>query len=162
MNIENIFTYFSYIPFDWIIIGLVAILIAIDAIRSGPSRAISLSIAIPISFFLNSAFYGTKFLGALSAKISSPLSQAALFIALLVVIYLLVRRMMDQYGNSGGTLTQAAICGISSSVLFLVIWIEVPSLESIWKFGPQVQAIFGGAYQFWWTLGAYSVLAFSR
>ena len=154
--------YFSSIPLDWIIIFAVAILLTIDSIRTGSARGVALALALPPALLINSFFYSAKFLSPLSSAISAELSQAIVFIAVMVAAYFLVRRMMSEYGHRGNSLMQAIICGVATTSLLVVIWLEVPALQSIWNFGTQTNVIFGDAYKFWWFIVSLFALAYAR
>lgn len=162
MDLAAASNFFSYIPLDWIIAAIIVILLAFDSIRSGPRRAIALSIAFPIVFLLTASFSNAKFLASISAQLTSPLLQSALFGAILIAVYLFLRRIYSGYERSRGALSQSIVSATAAAAIALVFWIQMPALQSIWHFGPQIQAVFGEAYKFWWLIGSYIALAFVR
>lgn len=162
MDLSGIGNFFAYIPLDWIIIAALAILLAFDCLRSGTKRVIALSLAFPLAYLLFASISSARFLSSLSAQSASPMLQSLLFGAILVGMYFMMRRISSGYGRSEIALAQSAIASLAASAIVIVIWLQVPALQSIWHFGPQIQAVFGEAYKFWWLLAAYAALAFVR
>lgn len=150
----------SSIPTDWIVIVSFAILIAFDAVRSGTSRACALALSLPVTLFLISELPHAKVLSGIIGQFATPTLKAVLFGIIFVVAYILVRRMNASYRNNSGASIQAVIAGIATVAVVVVVWLQVPELQSIWHFGAQVQSVFGEAYRFWWVVGAFVALAF--
>ena len=160
--LRSVQSFFTGLPMDRIILGVIVIVIALDSLRSGIGRAISLSIAMPMGLFLYS-LADTAVLNWAGGLFSTPFMQAAVFGAIVVGMYLLVRRMGLEYVDSGmGAPVQALLAGAAVTVVFACIWLHEPALGDIWTLSPQVQMVFSEAYRLWWLLGAYIALAFAR
>ena len=56
MNLTSVTGAFAHVPTDWIILFVIALLITLDALRSGASRAIALSLALPITYIASILF----------------------------------------------------------------------------------------------------------
>ena len=147
-------------PTDWIVLGAIAALIALDALRSGSARAAALSIALPLTTLLTSLLPSAFLVGSFSAQ-TSPSVQAIIYNVLLVALFLFLHRIVYSFSDAGGVLT-ALFSGIAAAVVLAVTWLQVPLFDSLWHVGPSMQAVFGEAYRFWWLLVAYAGLAFVR
>src|SRR3989338_1320193 len=153
---------FSYIPVDWIIIVVLAIFIAFDALRSGFGRVTALALSLPATLFLAGSLSQARILSGVAGQFSTPLLKAVLFGIVFASAYILVRRMSVSYSTNSGEIIQSVLAGAAASFVAVVIWLQVPELQTIWSFGPQVQAVFGEAYRFWWIFGSYVALGFAR
>ncbi len=162
MNLDSLTSLYNAVPTDWMIIAVLAIFAAFDALRSGARRIASLSLALPVAALLFGAISSAAFLGDAVAQFSSPVPQAALFFILLIGIYILINRIGLAWGSESGQTLQAALAGVAAVALAVVIWIQIPALDALWHFGPQMQLIFGETYRFWWLIGSYAALAFVR
>src|SRR3989338_2929609 len=150
----------SAIPTDWIVIVSFAILIAFDSVRPGTARASALALSLPVTLFLISALPHAKVLSGIAGQFATPALKAVLFGIVFVVAYILVRRMSVPNRNNSGASIQALIAGVATVAVVVVVWLQVPELQSVWHFGAQVQSVFGEAYRFWWVTGAFVALAF--
>ncbi len=148
-------------PTDWIIIGALATFIALDSLRSGTARAAALMLSLPGALLISKALPDTVFLGPLSDKITMPFAEAAIFIVIAVLLYIVAHRAIFAFSD-GGEVVQSIISGVAAVIVLVIIWIQVPTLESLWFFGDQVQAVFSEAYRFWWLVASYAALAFVR
>ena len=148
-------------PIDWILIGAFAAFAALDGIRSGPTRATSLMLSLPAALLLIDKLPDAIFLGPLAAQFTTPLAQAGLFAIVTVALFFVIHRVIFTFSNGLAPL-QALIAGLAAAIVLVVIWLQVPGLESVWNFGDQVQAVFGEAYRFWWLAGSYIALAIVR
>jgi hypothetical protein len=162
MDVGSISAALAHWPSGWIVIGVGAILIAVDVLRSGSNRAVSFALALPVVLFAQDALSHAFVLGNILQQLTVSYVQAIVFGILLVVVYLLIQRMIGFYGSSSGTPFSAIIVGIACAILAVVIWLQTPALNSLWQFGPQVQTVFSEAYRFWWMAGAYLALAIAR
>lgn len=162
MDVSSISGFFSYIPIDWIVLFAITALIAFDAVRAGSGRAIALALALPASLFLIVELPHAILLSGISAQFGTPILKSALFGIVFIITYLLVRRITGTYGNGGGAMIQALLTGIATVSVVVVVWLQLPELQSVWHFGSHVQAIFGEQYRFWWIIVSYAVLAFTR
>jgi len=161
MNIASFPISSAYFSIDWILIGVLVVVIALDAMRSGSARAGSIAIAAPLALLLSGAVSQAAFIGSVVGQFSGASAQALLFGAIFIVTFLFVNRIVDSFSGSGG-LVQATFAGIAATAVLLVVWLQVPGLQSLWHFGPQIQMIFGEAYRFWWLIVAYAALAVVR
>lgn len=161
MNIASLPISPAHLSIDWIIIGVLAIAIALDAIRSGSARAASLALAAPLTLLLFNALSQAMILGAIVVQFSGTSAQMLLFAAIFIAMFLFVNRIVDSFSENVG-IARAAIAGVAATAVLLEVWLQVPGLQSLWHFGPQIQTMFGEAYRFWWLLIAYAALAFVR
>lgn len=162
MNLDAISGFFSYIPIDWIIIAVFAIFVGFDTVRSGSGRAVALALSLPAALFLTDALPHASILSGLTEQFSSLVLKAVLFGVVFVSTYLLVRRMSASYRTGSGEVMQSLMAGAAAIAVVVVVWLQVPELQSVWLFGPQVQAVFGEAYRFWWIIASYAILGFTR
>ncbi len=161
MDISSLSSIFTHWPTDWILIGAFTAFAALDAMRSGPTRATALMLSLPTALFLIDKLPDAVFLGALSAQLVSPLAQAGVFVIVTVALFFVIHRVMFTFSN-GLPPIQALIAGIAATIVLVIVWLQVPGLDSVWHFGGQVQAVFSEAYRFWWLLASYFALAFVR
>ena len=148
-------------PIDWVFICAAIVLIALDALRSGSARAASLALALPASFFIFNAIPQSFFLGPLIAAWTAPFVQVCIFFALLTLIFFATYRTIFS-SSDGGRVIQSLTVGIAAVAALLVVWLQIPALDSLWHFGDHVQAVFAPAYRFWWLVGVFLALAFAR
>jgi hypothetical protein len=151
---------FQAVALDYVLLCGIAILVALDTLRSGLGRAAALVITLSLAAFLMSLVPDTAFL---ASAISSDVLHAVAFGALIVALYFLTRRMGLEFLSGGmGQPLQAALAGVAVAAVATVVWLSVPALESYWEFGPQLQAIFAEEFRLFWLLGAYAALAVAR
>lgn len=154
---------FSGIPYDWLVFGFVALIIALDSLRSGIGRASSIALALPIASVLYGLFGKTAGFSSIEALTATPLAQALSFGVVALATYLLVRRIALEYIESGvGEPIQALLAGCAATAVIIVIWVHVPALEPIWKLSDKFHVIFSESCRLPWLLGAYLALAFAR
>ncbi|MEK7155561.1 MAG: hypothetical protein AAB734_01645 [Patescibacteria group bacterium] len=159
---ETISGIFAAVPLDYFLLGAVAVVVALDTMRSGIGRAAALAVALPVALLLHSLLGTTAFIGNIAA-LDSGMMQAAVFGAILALSYLLVRRMGLEYVDGGmGQPIQSLIAGVALAVIFAVIWQESAVLGVLWQFDSPVTSLFAGSYRLFWLLGAYAALAFAR
>ena len=161
MGVNSLSTILAHWPVDWILLGALAGLIALDALRSGSARAASLILALPATVFVNSTLPRAIFIGPLVAKFGTSTEQLVILAVIFVILYIAIHRIVFTFSDSGGPL-QALIAGLAAAIVAVVFWLQIPGLESIWHFGTQVQTVFGEAYRFWWLILAYLGIAFVR
>lgn len=159
MNLDAVTGFFSHVPTDWIIIAVFAIFVGFDTVRSGSGRAVALALSLPAALFLTDTLPHASILTGLTEQFSSPVLKAVLFGIVFVATYLLVRRMSASYRTGSGEVMQSLMAGTAAIAVVVVVWLQVPELQSVWSFGPQVQAVFGEAYRFWWIALSYTTLA---
>ena len=152
----------SHLPVDWIIIAVCAVVIAADALRSGTRRGIAISLAFPIASILYGSMAQTVLLGNIFKTVSFPLEQNLLVIAIVVIFFVLLSRIIGSSWAASAGLMQAFLTGAAATVVIVIFWLQLAPLQALWHFGSPVQAVFGEAYRFWWLMCAYAVLAFVR
>src|SRR3989344_5979562 len=162
MNLEAVTSLFAHFPTDWIIIVVLSIFIAFDALRSGLGRVTALALSLPATLFLAGSLSQARILSGVAGQFSTPLLKAVLFGIVFAAAYLLVRRMAPSYATGSGEVIQALLAGVAGTITLVIVWLQVPELQAVWHFGSQVQAVFGEAYRFWWIALSYLVLAFVR
>jgi len=154
--------FIAHPPVDWVILFFFALIVMIDALRNGTARAATLSVVFPLTFFFFGILSHAAIFGQVIEKVSAPLTHAAVFGVLFAVLFFLVYRIMYALGSSGSMPFASAVATLASTIITLVVWLQVPALQSVWHFGPQIQAVFGIAYAFWWLIAAYLLMAFIR
>ena len=154
--------FFSGIPLDWVVIIVFALIMSADALRGGPSRATALALALPLTLLVASALPDARLMGSIASQLNTPLIAALLHGILLVIVFICMYRITDTYGADSSHPVQAVFSGVAVAAIAVVIWLQIPALDSVWHFGPQIQAIFGEAYRFWWLLVSFVALAFAR
>lgn len=162
MDFEALKSAFVALPIDWVIIAVFAIIASFDAMRKGPGRISALALALPVALLLTSAFPRAAFLEQIATQASTPLLSAVVFLIFAVALFFLLRRMDTSYGIEYGQPLQSVLAGCAATAILVVVWLEVPALQSLWQFGDDVQKIFGEGYRFWWLISSYASLAFVR
>lgn len=150
------------IPTDWIILGFFALFAAFDILRASAKRVVTLALALPVGMAFFLASENAIVLAGIVEQFSTSVMQAILLGIFIVVSYIFIARMGLEHSEEAGQTIQAALGGVALTALVATFWITTPSLDSLWHFGPQVQAIFSETYRFWWFIGSYAVLAFIR
>lgn len=161
MDIHALTSFFQHIPLDWILIAIFFALATFDALRSGVTRAAALTLALPITGLFLQYMPNTAYLAVFDKQFSAPVPAAVMSAVVFVILFMLINRMTDSFGDSGHIL-QAALAGAALTAVVLVVWLEIPALNAVYHFGPQVQTVFGAAYRLWWLLAAYIALAYVR
>lgn len=162
MNLDTVTSAFSGIPTDWLIIGAFAIFAAFEAFRGGAQRVSQIALALPIASLLFESISKTAILGGVLEQFSTPLIGTIVFFALVALIYVFIGRIGLSWGGGESGAMRAALAGVALTALVLIFWIQIPTPDSLWQFGPQVQTIFAESYRFWWLLASYAALAFVR
>ena len=161
MDLSALSAVATHWPIDWILIGAFAAFAALDGIRSGPTRATSLMLSLPAALLLVANLPDALFIGALVAQFTTPLAQAGVFAIVTAVLFFVIHRSIFAFSNGLAPL-QALITGIAATIVLVIVWLQVPGLETVWNFGDQARAVFGEAYRFWWLAGSYIALAIVR
>ena len=153
---------FSGVPLGWLVILGLVVLLSLDAMRSGLSRAVAISISLPIAFFLQNLLQQAVFLGPLLGSSESSVVKVVVAGGLLLVVFILVYRMVDTYSTDAYGSLQAVLTGIATTIVLVILWTLISPLNTLWDFGPSVQSSFSESYRFWWLLVAYIAIAFAR
>lgn len=159
MDFGGAFSAFSHVPIDWLIVGVFFLIVTADAMRAGAIRAAAISLSFPLSALLYQMIPHTILLSTISSQFSSAIEQALLFAILEVVVFVCVHQMLSSF-NSYASLFSAVVSGLCATIVVLVIWTQMPILQSVWHFDSTIQAIFGASYRFFWIIASYLLLAF--
>lgn len=163
MNLDAVTGMFTSIPLDWIILGALVVLIALDSLRSGIGRACAISLALPLALFLFSQLQKAIVISDISALRDNTLVQGGVFVVLALASYLLVRRIVFEHIDSGtGEPIQALLAGGAATAVLIIVWLQLPMTDSLWHLSDKVHAVFSEPYRLVWLLGAYLGLAFAR
>lgn len=164
MHVPASFTvpYLGIIQIDWVIIGLLIIILTATAIRWGTVRTCVIAVTMPVSAFLFSLISSSAIASSVSSNMNSPLMQSGIFIALLVFVYIMTYRMYRSFLGEGERLWLAFVAGLAASFVVIVVWIHTPALASIWEFSKQTQSIFGSLYALWWMIASLLLLGYVR
>jgi hypothetical protein len=161
MNLSSVSSLAAHWPTDWIIVSALVILIAFDAYRSGSGRATALALALPLTLVLTNTLPAAFLLGSVTEQFSAPSAQAVIFGVVFIALFLMLYRIVYSF-SGGGEIGPAFLCGMSATAVVMAVWLQVPGLQSLYHFGPQVESIFGELYRFWWFVAAYFMLAMAR
>lgn len=163
MDFSSVTGTLTGIPYDWMALGGLAVLIALDSLRSGIGRACAISLALPLAMILYSLVGKTAFIGSVAVLNSSPIAQLATFGIFAVGTYLLVRRMSLEYIDSGaGEPVQALLAGAAATAVIAVVWLQLPMGREIWPISNTIEALFAEQFRLFWLAGSYLMLAFAR
>jgi hypothetical protein len=164
MNFTALFpAWLTHIPFGWIVVVILLLILTVDAMRSGAAHVAILAIAAPIALFFFSLIPHTFLVGgAITPLLAIPYVMAGIFVVLFIAAFLLSNRMTATFGGSSGGLLNSLLAGMSGTIVLLVMWVQVPVLLALWNPGDQIHAVFGLPYALIWFLGVYLVLAFVR
>lgn len=150
------------LPIDWIIIAVLIVIFAIDAIRSGAQKECILALSAGIAYVLYQFLPHAAYLETSLAGMAAPLTQGLIFLALVVISAIVIMRIGLSFGDEVGKPIQAVLVGLATTAILLTFWLQIPSLQGIWHFGPQLQYFFADQYKFFWLVGGYIVLAIAR
>ncbi len=149
-------------PIDWIILAVIAAILTLESFKSGSARTSALSMTLPISFLISQWLPNTFVVGTVVQQLTQPIMFAGVFIIVFIGIFFLLYRILFSYGSGGGGIMQALICGIATTIILVVFWIQTPGIREMWRFGPQVQFLFGQEFRAWWVTASFIALAFAR
>lgn len=155
-------TSLSHISIDWFIVAALIVLLTIDALRSGSGRTAAIALSLPAAAIFFEGLTKTAVIGPLVATAISPLSQAVIFIALVVGLYFVINRMMPHYDDISGSPLLGVLSGVATAVAIIATWVHLPFLAAIWHFGAPATHLFDDPFRLWWLLASYLALAFVR
>lgn len=162
MNVDALIHTLTSIPFDWILIGGVALLAALDCVRSGARRVSQVALAFPLAALLMQNLPTAYIVGDIASQFSTPPMQALQIGVVFVALYIVLGRIGLAWGGEQGQPIQAAIAGVALAGIVTTMWVATPALQSLWHFGPQVELLFGETYRFFWLAAGYAALAYIR
>ncbi len=149
----------AQISIDWIIFGALTALAAGDALRSGVSRPLALSLSAGLAYTLYASVDTAAFISGFVSD--SAYVQAAFAGGIVVLLFILLYRMTDPFGINTSGIVGSTIAGLATAAALVVMWQALP-MTAVWEFGAQHQTLFGEAYRFWWLIVAYGAFAFVR
>ncbi|HEV3245109.1 MAG TPA: hypothetical protein VG102_02025 [Candidatus Paceibacterota bacterium] len=159
MNFSSAYSALSHAPIDLLIIGIFFLLVAADALRAGSIRAAALALSLPLSSLLYQMVAQTVLLSTIVGQFSKGFEQAILFFLIEAVLFVCLHQMLSSFERYTSLLS-AVVSGLAATVVVLVVWTQTPVLQSVWHFGPQIEALFGAPYRFFWFMASYLALAF--
>jgi hypothetical protein len=161
MDIHAVAGFFAGIPIDWLIVGTTLVFFILGTLVRGTGYAVALALSLPIASTLFDAAGHAVVLGTIAQQFSMPLEQAVLFLLLTIILLICMYRICGTFDHSSSPLV-AIITSVAVIIVVLVTWMQVVSLEALWRPGVQMESIFGESYRLYWLIGAYLALAFSR
>ena len=160
MNLTAVTGAFAHVPTDWIILFVVALLITLDAMRGGASRAIALSLALPVAYVSSLLLPKTVFLDSILKPFSTGTAGGFVMLGVIAILAFFMYRISRDYNSATGV--QATMAGLATTVILVVFWMQIPALSALWHFSAQASQIFGSAHAFFWLIGGYAVLSAVR
>lgn len=151
--------FFSGVPFDWIIVIAGILLFSFVSVIGGTRHGVAAAIAMSLGPLFLSLVPKTYLLENMttSGSFHEPL---ALLIIVTILFLFLIRILPNDV--VGADAFAAIACGIACTAIGVIMWISIPALQTVWSFGPHVQAVFAEQYRFWWFLGSFALLAIAR
>lgn len=160
MDLHSITSLLSW-PTDWYILGGIAILSMVDTLRSGSQRSAAAVLALLATAILYTYISQAVFIGPIVNGISLPLARIVVFCILFAFMLVAALRIIS-YGIDDGRPTLAILMAIATVILLVLIWIQVPILQTLWTFSPPLKALFSESYRLFWALGALGMYAYVR
>jgi len=152
---------FTSIPAGWMVFFALCVLVSLDALRSGSSRATALALALPLTLFLYQLLPDAPLIGGMLPAASSPLAHVFVIGVMALLFFLLCYRMVDNFASDSSGAFSSVLVGLATSIVVVVVWSLIPPLTQWWDFGESVRAVFG-EYRFWMLLVSFIALAFAR
>ena len=149
------------LPLDFVLIGVVFAVLAIDSMRAGSARTASLALGFLTAWPLYTLIPTTSLIAGPSAGLT-PLISGLLFVALAFAAAFFIRRAAFIADPGAGQLLQELLAAITAGIIILAVWTSAGALSGLWQFGPLVSFVFAPAYHFWIILAALATLAFAR
>ncbi|MDB5238470.1 MAG: hypothetical protein JWM46_740 [Candidatus Kaiserbacteria bacterium] len=159
MDLASVTGTFAHISTDWIILVALVLLVTVDALRSGASRAIALSLALPPTYLCAALLSKSAIVGASLASIKG-VPYAVILLLLLGVFTVMMHRISRDYNSA--SVPNAILAGLATTALLAVFWMQLPALSALWHFSAPASEIFGSAYALFWLIGSYAALAAVR
>ena len=160
MNLTAVTGAFAHVPTDWIILFVVALLITLDALRGGASRAIALSLALPAAYVSSLLLPKTVFLDSILKPFSTGTAGAIIILVMIAVLSFFTYRISRDYNSASAV--QATMAGLATTVILAVFWMQIPALSALWHFSAQATQVFGSVHALFWLVGGFAVLSAVR
>jgi hypothetical protein len=146
---------------DWVLLIVIVIFLTLESFQSGASRTRALALALPTMLLAVSWFSSSALLGSVSQSLTaSPLGQLALHGIILLVLFILFYRIFFGYGMTNGSIAYAFLCGLATTIMLIVVLLQIPALTTYWQFSEPIPTVFGESYKFYWLLVSLAILAF--
>ncbi len=147
----------------WIVFLCIVLVFSLESFRSGSSRAVTFSIALPLTLlfsnWLSNAFLLNQIL---KIYVNTSTLQVALFSTLFILFFFLTHRMLASSPSGMGGVLPAVLSGFAATIVLMTIWSQIPGLIGFWNFGDSVSAFFGDSYRAFWLLGSFLILGYVR
>jgi len=160
MDINSIAAFLSW-PTDWYILGGLAVLSIVDTIRSGSQRSTAVVLALLATAILYTYMSQALVIGNVITALTLPITHVVVF-GVLFAFMLVAALHIISYGIDDGKPVLAILLALATVILLVLIWIQVPVLQSIWLFSPPIKALFSESYRLFWALGALGIFAYVR
>lgn len=155
-------SFISAVPIDAVILIIFAIIVCIDAYRSGTRRAVVFALTAPISLVVYSALLNAALIGVSMQKMAMPSVQAATAGGVFILVYLIIYRLVPPSFNNASSPLQAIVASLAASITLALLWVQTPALMALWAPSEMVQMIFGATFRLYWLAGTFLTLAFAR
>ncbi len=152
----------QHVSIDWIILAVVLLIIAIDALRSGVARAAAVVLASPATLALAPFLGKTAFVGPIFAQLSTPVLQSAVFGGLYLILIILTYRILNRFDSYGPGILNGTLAAAAATASIIAVWIASGALSNVWHFGASISTIFSLSYTLFWLLGSLLVIAYVR
>ena len=162
MDVASIGSSFSVVPADWIILGALVGLGALDAYRVGSARIGAIGLSLLVTTMVFNASKKAIVLGPLMNSSKLQYTEALSFAALALLLFFLMRHVTIDYSLDGLNPISSLFASAATAAVLLVVWINTPALDSIWHFSSLLHSAFAEAYVMWWIIGALAILAYMR
>jgi hypothetical protein len=152
------------IPFDYFALAAIFVVLFLFSLYGGSAQGAALVLTVSITLFLWTMLTEAAWIGQSIANLIAmgTMAQLAVFGLLAACMYLVLRRILGFSMESGGLPIPAAMSAASALILLLVAWYVLPGTAEVWDFGDRIDALFVPAFLFWWMLGAFVLLIFTR
>lgn len=147
------------LPMDWITVGIVFLVLAIDLYRSGPTRSASLALGSLIALPLYQLLGKTIGIGAAFTALPG-VAHAVVFAGLVVLCYVFLSRMVLPF-SPGGSFLQTLFGALSTSIILLAVVMQIPPLVDLWHPSLLLTTFFAEPYLIFWIVLSLAVLAFT-
>ncbi len=161
MDTEALRSIFSTMPVDIVAAALFATVVTVDTLRSGASRAVSLSLGLVMATVLFAALPATYLIGPAVAGIATTQVASGIFAAITVLASFIMYRITASLSDDSARPLLAIATGVATTVVVMVVWQMTP-LQNLWHFNAAIAGIFGASYRLYWLLLAFIAFAFVK
>ena len=162
MDFSSVLQTFSGLQADWVIIATFTLFASLDVVAYGARRECALALALPLAGGLFTMLSQAVVIGPWLGGLTWIYAQGCVFLALTFLIFFVINQLNFAEAGEFGRPLLAGLAGIALTAILIVVWLSIPALQTLWQFGPSVQALFAEQYRFFWLAGSFLVLAFTR